>query len=302
MPTSTRPANSTRLWGKSQPVAAKPPSGPHTRKRFSQGASLVPRMMFRVETAASSTLGVQAGRVSVKSKRSPTEKKPWKALPDVTGAVETEFVWPTLLGEQVVPFRVLPSEQFVLPLKSTGEVLGGDHPRIDAYPGLANWMRTVEALWAEHGGSKLSLIEQIDYMGKLSQQVPVAQTRVVYAKAGMHVAAALITDPRTIIDHKLYWAAVPGHFEAEGQYTVGILNSPSLTDLARPYMSYGKDERDIDKHVWKLPIPTYDPTDETHREIARLSGELAAEITSQTPRTSTISTTRKDPVHPAGCE
>lgn len=261
-------------------------------KRFSQGASLVPRMMFRVEAAASSTLGAQAGRASVKSKRSPTEKKPWKELPDVTGAVETEFVWPTLLGEQVVPFRVLPSEQFVLPLRSTGELLGGDHPRIDAYPGLANWMRTVEALWAEHGGSKLSLIEQIDYMAKLSQQVPVAQTRVVYAKAGMHVAAALITDARTIIDHKLYWAAVAT--EAEGRYLVGILNSPSLTDLARPYMSYGKDERDIDKHVWKLPIPNYDPTDETHREIARLSGELAAEIASQTPRTTNFVTTRRD--------
>jgi len=28
-------------------------------------------------------------------------------------------------------------------------------------------------------------------------------------------------------------------------------------------MSYVKDERDIDKAVWKLPMPTYDPTDET---------------------------------------
>ncbi len=260
--------------------------------RFSQGANLVPRVMFRIEEAASSSLGVPAGRVGVRSRRSVSEKKPWKGLPDLTGTVETEFVWPTILGEQIVPFRVLPSENFVLPLTRKGEVLSGDSPRIDAYPGLASWVRQAEDLWAEHGGSKMTLAEQIDHMKKLSQQIPVSSIRVAYAASGMHVAAALVTDPRAVVEHAVYWAAVAT--EAEGRYLVGILNSPSLTDLVRPLMSYGKDERHIDKHVWKLPIPTYDPGNDGHVEISRLAGELAAELADESFRSNYFVTIRRD--------
>ena len=245
-------------------------------KRFSQGANLVPRLMFRVQEEKGTALGVSSGRIAVRSKRSVTEKKPWKGLPDLTGAVESEFVRPTLTGEQILPFRVLPAEQFVVPITSRGDILSGEHPNIDAYPGLASWVRTAEAQWAEHGTSKLTLAGQIDHMSKLTHQFPIPQTRVVYAKAGMHVAAALVTDDRAAIDHKLYWGAVAS--AAEGRFLVGILNSASLTGLVRPLMSYGKDERDIDKHVWKLPIPSYDPDNDAHLNISRLSGELAAEI------------------------
>lgn len=74
----------------------------------------------------------------------------------------------------------------------------------------------------------------------------------------MHVAAAVVTDPAAIIDHSLYWAPISS--PDEGLYLCAILNSPVLTTLVRPLMSYGKDERHVDKYVWKLPIPLYDPT------------------------------------------
>jgi SAM-dependent methyltransferase len=261
--------------------------------RFSNGATLYPRVLMSVRPSAASALGVPGGRMSVQSKRSATEKAPWKHLPDLTGVVESEFVWPVLLGENLVPFRILEPELFVLPLRpSLGGLMGTDHLRIDAYPGLAAWARQVEALWAEHSGAKMPLVEQIDYRGKLSQQVPVLRLRVAYAKAGMHVAAALVESDRALIDHTLYWAAVTT--ESEGHYLVGILNSPSLTELVRPYMSYGKDERHIDKHVWKLPIPTYDPDNEVHAEISLLSRELAREIAAQEFRSTNFVTIRRD--------
>ena len=46
--------------------------------------------------------------------------------------------------------------------------------------------------------------------------------------------------------------------------------------LVRPLMSYGKDERHVDKHLWKLPIPRYDETDPQHRQLADL-GHACAE-------------------------
>ncbi|EON25004.1 hypothetical protein CF8_0903 [Nocardioides sp. CF8] len=260
--------------------------------RFSNGATLYPRLLFAVQSALPSALGVPAGRVALVSRRTATEKSPWKDLPDLAGTVETEFVWPVALGEQVVPYRVLPPQQFVIPMTPKGDVLGVDSPRIDAYPGLADWIRKADALWVEHRRSNVSLVNQIDHMKKLSQQVPAAPIRVAYAKAGMHVAAAMVTDPRVAIDHKLYWCATSS--EAEARFLVGILNAPVLTELVRPLMSYGKDERDIDKHVWKLPIPLYDPSSDRHLKISRLAGELTDEIAGMTFRSTNFVTTRKD--------
>lgn len=248
-------------------------------KIFSQGANLVPRVLFRVESAPASGLGLPANRVAVQSKRSATEKRPWKDLGPMGGAVESEFVWPTLLGEQVVPFHVRQPEMFVVPLTQGGHLLNGDDPKIDAYPGLAAWTREAEQTWEAHRRSTMTLGDQIDHMMKLTNQVPVTCTRVVYAKAGMHLAAAVVTDHRPIIDHKLYWGAVGG--ESEAHYLVGVLNAPITTELAQPLMSYGKDERDIDKTVWKLPIPSFDPDDEVHSEIAHLARSLADEIAAQ---------------------
>jgi hypothetical protein len=89
----------------------------------------------------------------------------------------------------------------------------------------------------------------------------------------MHVAAALLDSPNAIIDHKLYWGTVTTH--AEGWYLCAILNCPELTQLVRPLMSYGKDERDIDKRVWKLPIPLYDSANATHQRLSELGHQEA---------------------------
>jgi hypothetical protein len=89
----------------------------------------------------------------------------------------------------------------------------------------------------------------------------------------MHVVAALVEDPTVICEHSIYWGAVASR--AEGNFLCAIFNTPSLTNIVRPLMSYGKDERHIDKHVWKLPIPLFDSNDPTHRELSNLGAKCA---------------------------
>ncbi|MEP7738888.1 ribonuclease H-like domain-containing protein [Nocardioides sp. 31GB23] len=244
--------------------------------RFSQGATLVPRLLCRVEPGTTSALGVPAGMVAVQSARSASEKAPWKTLSPLTGTVEQQFVRATYLGEHVVPFRTLTPDTFVVPIDDEGTLLHGEDPAIDSYPGVAAWMRTAEDLWNEHSAGTMTLAERFDYMRTLTQQAPAAPLRVTYSKSGMHVAAALVKDPEAVIDHALYWGAVSS--ELEGHYLVGVLNSPSLTDLVRPLMSYGKDERHIDKAVWKLPIPLFDRDNDLHLDLAATSAQMAAEL------------------------
>jgi hypothetical protein len=111
-------------------------------------------------------------------------------------------------------------------------------------------------------------MERLDFQRTLSGQLPIAPFRVVYNKSGMHICAAKIRNRKALVTHGLYWAPVTSEDEAD--YLCGILNAPSTTELTRPLMSYGKDERDIHKHVWELPIPVFDNGNQIHTRISQL--------------------------------
>lgn len=243
--------------------------------RFGQGASIVPRVLFMVERQQSGPLGLAAGRQLVRSARSSTEKMPWKELRSLEGVVETEFIRPILLGESILPFRALAARHGILPLEGD-QLLHGEDARLDLYPGLADWWRRAEQLWLYHRSSdRLTLRDQLDFRKKLTNQLPTPPLRVVYGKAGMHVSAALVENPAAVVDHTLYWGTVSSR--SEGLYLSSLLNSPAITNLVRPLMSYGKDERHVDKHIWKLPIPLFDDSKPIHRRLSDL-GEHCTDL------------------------
>jgi DNA-binding transcriptional MerR regulator len=109
-----------------------------------------------------------------------------------------------------------------------------------------------------------------DYMHGLRDQFPVPAHRGVYSASGMYLAAAWVSDPRAVIEHKLYWAPVSGMEEA--RYLTAILNSDVLTELVRPLQARGEhNPRDFDKYVFELPIPLYQPAHEEHRRLVALA-------------------------------
>lgn len=247
----------------------KSPYAPH----FTQGATFVPRVAFVVHKQESSPLGTPHGRVAIESSRSVQEKKPWKGLPSLSGVVETEFVRPFFSGDNVFPFVVGPSMSAVIPCSRTSLM---SQDLIDLHPGLQGWWAQATEAWeANRSNDVMSLMERLDYQSTLSKQMPVQALRVVYNRSGMHVCAAKLQDRRAVVANGLYWASVSS--ESEADYLCAILNSPVTTELTRPLMSYGKDERDIHKHVWELPIPTFNPEEPVHRRLAQL-GMRATEL------------------------
>jgi hypothetical protein len=239
---------------------------------FTQGAILAPRLLFVVSPRPSSPLGLQAGRVGVVSDRSANEKLPWKQLPSMEGVIETEFVRPVFSGENLLPYRMVDPLRAVIPC--TPERLLTDRAEIEYHAGLDQWWSIAEACWEAHRSTeRLSLIEQLNYQGKLQKQLPVPLLRVVYNTSGMHVFAAKVMDRRALIASGLYWAAVASHEEAD--YLCAVLNSAVTSELLKPFMPYGKDERHVHKHVWQLIVPTYERDDAIHREIVALGREMA---------------------------
>lgn len=264
-------------------AAAAPQTTSAYASCFSQGATLVPRYLMFVTSGTSNPLGAGAGRRAVRSERSSNEKAPWKAQPDLTGTVERQFIRHALVGDSVLPFLVRANaHEAIIPWDGTTlEKTTGD--RLDLYPGLAAWWRAANDVWnaKKVAGSKLSLLDQIDYRRKLRDQLPGPAIRVVYTKSGMYLAAAVVDDPKVVIDHKLYWAAVSSLDEAI--YLVTILNSSALLARIQHLQARGEhNPRDFDKYVWQAPIPLYDPDDDRHRRLVEL-GELAGAAASQVP-------------------
>jgi hypothetical protein len=249
------------------------------RRRFRQGAILVPRMLLFVEELGGGPLGAGAGRVRVTSRRAAQEKDPWKEQPSLSGTVERPFIRDVLLGESVTPYRQLPPRSAVLPL---GETAILTQEQVALRPGLSNWWEQVEERW-EAGRSTsetLPLLERFDFHGQLSSQLPAAPHRVVYSASGVNLIAARVVDTEAIVEHKLYWAAAQSVSEA--RYLTAILNSSIIRDRARPLQGLGLyGPRDFDTMVFFLPIPEFDSHDAAHMALADLAAhaeDVAADV------------------------
>ena len=245
-------------------------------ERFRNGATIFPRLLFFVTRQAAGPLGRAAGKAGVRSLQRNNDKKPWKELPTLEGVVETEFIRPVLLGESVIPFRIAETFEAVIPWDREG-LMDGQSDRLDAHEGLAKWWRRAEEVWDKHRSSdRLTLIERLDYQRTLKQQFPIQPERIVYNSSGMHLVASRLNDRRAIIEHSLYWATAGS--TAEAQYLCAILNAATFTEIVRPFMSYGKDERHFDKHIWQVPVPLFDPSDDLHSRLSARGAELEAAI------------------------
>ena len=86
-----------------------------------------------------------------------------------------------------------------------------------------------------------------------------------------------------IVDYKLFW--VTCRDEQEAYYLLAIINSDALYELVTPLMSKGQfGARDLQKHLWKLPIPEFyaeEPPHAATSEVGRLAAEGATERLAQ---------------------
>lgn len=255
------------LTSRSAQSRSSPPSASAYRPIFRQGAIVVPRVLFVVETAGLGRLGGDPAAPLVRSRRSSLEKKPWRDLAPLEGRVEASFLRPLYLGESVAPFRLLDAPLAVIPWdEETSRLLDRDHAREAGHLFLGAWLSKVEELWTEHGKRKEPLTPRLDYFGQLRAQLPAPPIRVVYGASGSLPAAAILRDGRAIVEHKLYWAPAD---EKEGRYLLAILNSETARAAAEQSQSRGQwGARDFDKVMLDLPIPRFDPADELHARLA----------------------------------
>jgi hypothetical protein len=241
---------------------------------FHNGATLYPRNLVFVTERDPGPLGAAPGCTAVRSYMSPQANSPWRELAPLQGAVENSLLRPVYLGEHVLPFRTLNPLTAIIPWNGSRLI---DHDESDAPPGFTDWWSHADELWRRHAGDDrsdefASLLDNIDYLSKLTSQFPTSPYRVVYTKAGTNLNAAVVTDPSAIIDHNLYWAHAHGMSEAF--YLCGIFNSTAFRDEIEGYQPVGLfGPRHFDKYVFEVTWPRYSVEDHLHRALANTAQE-----------------------------
>ena len=255
-----------------------------------QGATIVPRCLFFVNETKNTAI-IQAGQtVTVNPRRGGQDKTPWKDL-DLTAisnqTIEKTHLFDVHLGETVAPYVTLEPLRALLPLKQGDATFPTDvgGPGGIRLGGLEQRMRgrwqTVSGLWEEKKApaTKLNLLGQIDYLHKLSSQLTWQQdqgprpVRVIQTDGGQPTAA-ILGDTEALVDTSLYWIICKDVQEAN--YLLAIINSQALYEAVTPLMPKGQfGARHLHKHLWKLPIPEYDPAQELHVRMCQ-AGERAA--------------------------
>ena len=255
-----------------------------------QGASIVPRCLFFVHETENTAI-IQAGQtITVNPRRGSQDKPPWRDL-DLTAisqqTIERSHLFDVHLGETIAPYVTLEPLKALLPLQQGDEAI----PTEESGPGgirlgglerrMRERWRTVSRLWEENKtpSNSLNLLERLDYHGGLSSQLEWQHNsadrpiRIVYT-AGGEPTATLLSEDSALVDERLYWVTCKNLDEAS--YLLAIINSDALYEAVQPLMNKGQfGARDLHKHLWKLPIPEFDPRQKLHLAIAK-AGERAA--------------------------
>ena len=265
---SVAEADAALTWQPAQwPTASVETAGSPYRQEFRNGATIFPRLLCVIERPPIGALGVNADVPIVRSRRTPQENQPWKNLPPLQDNIERQFLRPLYLGESIAPFRTLSPVEAVIPWHEEQGMMDAAAAEVNGFLYLGRWMRRAEALWEEHRRSNMTLIENWDYYGKLTAQLPDARLRVVYAKSGTLLAATIIRDRDAIVENTLYWTAVPSIEEA--CYLTAVLNSETARERTAPLQSRGQwGARHFDRYMLTLPIPRFDMQVALHLELA----------------------------------
>ena len=208
----------------------------------------------------------------------------------ITGqTVENRHLFDVHLGETIAPYVTLEPLKALLPLKRGDAAIPTDQngPGGIRLGGLERRMRerwqTVSTLWegTKESVNKLNLLGQMDYLHKLSSQLQWQsnpgnrRVRVLYNQSSAPTAALLENDA-ALVDYTLYWVACKDVYEAN--YLVAVINSQVLSAAVAPLMPKGQfGARHLQKHLWKLPIPEFDPAQELHIAIAE-AGAMAGAV------------------------
>ena len=270
-------------------------------KQASRGADIFDRRLYFVTTYPNDSpfLALPNTRKTYPSIGSQDKKK--YSVGDLRESVVSEDnIFDVYLGETVAPYVALSPRTAVLPVNKDDMTIPLDHSecQIDGFgqhkgplrcnldeqalnDGMRSRWEIMARLWDANKGKDdaRTLFQNLNWLNKLTSQLDYLRstgprfTRIAYTTSG-RPTAAVITDDKSILDTTLYQVRCDSTNEAH--YLLAVINSLALentVDPFRPKGNYGS--RHVHKHLWKLPIPKYNPGDVLHTKLSKLGRSAA---------------------------
>lgn len=259
-----------------------------------QGASIAPRCAYFVRPPAFAlAIDQRQPQLETDTSTERQAKLPWKGI-RLNGSVEAEFLFATLLSDNMLPFGYRRFSLLVLPVvqdrQSEVELIDARQAFRRGKSGLADWLRKADKIWLKHRKSRSELLDWLNWQNKLTRQHPTGVVKLLYNAAGTHICSCVVDTDASfrwqihdlpvrgfIADYVTYWLETTDI--DEGHYLCAVLNAPFVDTAIKPYQTkgafgaqHGHGERHIHRRPFEvLPIPRYNAKDKRHRQLAKLS-------------------------------
>ena len=265
----------------------------------SQGASIVDRRLFFVETVPHTAMIPTEDSTNVKPRMGKHDKMHYEGqLNQLEGVVSNDNLFDVYLGECIAPYVALDPLKAVLPVHRPTMTMPLSHDDCESnkhdtcrleftelHPTMQRrWNNAADLYREAHKNQAIKdLYSNLNHLNKLTSQLDylrnaingTAKVRVAYTGIGTPTATIIAND-HAILDTALYQTECAS--EDEARYLMAVLNSNKLTAEAETFMSRGLyGARNFHKHGWKLPIPCYDASDPLHVRLSELGGTAEQE-------------------------
>jgi hypothetical protein len=253
-----------------------------------------------VEFEALPTGWVDAREPAVRTS-SRVEKKPhWNV--ELRGNIESDFIYVTLLGGDIVKFGYKELRPVTLPIQPSGSgyaMLDVEELDQKGLTRMAEWLEKAQRIWERKAKEKAkkscpNVISWLNYRNKLSNQNPKAKYLVLFNAAGTNLFSCVIDKQelpqleigKTVINPMGFVADSKTYFyetndEKDAHYLCAILNSTVLNKAIKPYQTRGLfGERDISRRPFKFPVPRFNKNNSNQLELVELSKICHAKVSS----------------------
>ena len=231
--------------------------GRNGRPLARNGATLFPASLVRIRPESLRTAGGSASFATQDARHGA-----WRNFGGQEGSVPAGWVRRCLFGKDLYPYCLPTATPCIIPMTSDG--------RWSPQRRRVRFWGDASAIYDEHRGrgkaTPRTLEDNLDFQGKLTSQFSARPPLVVYNKVGSRVYASAVSE-WAVVENGLYRVPCAGMDEAH--FLSGLLNADALQDaLSRTK----ENDNNYDTYLWrKVPMPRYDRSDGTHRELAALA-------------------------------
>ena len=267
-----------------------------------RGADVFDRRLYFVTAEPNTIRNATPNTFKTYPRTSGLDKKRYDVAALHGNPVHDDNLFDVYLGESIAPYVTLPPLTAALPVDKPTMTLPLGHSSCPTNPKTGNvrhnacvvdtaqldtrmrtrW-NTMSSLWDANKGKndKKSLYQRLNYHNIFTSQLEWIRNpgdrpiRIVYAGHGAPTAT-LISDNKAIVDYTLFQVTCASLGEA--YYLLSIINSKAMFQTLEPLMPRGQfGARHVQKHLWKLPIPEFDPNNADHADLSDLGSRAAVE-------------------------